>query len=294
LPLKDLFGIINVGSPPLKVATFNGGLFDPAKHPFLERYTVGDARLIEAIDKLARVGGQFVDYRDLAERHLGTIYEGLLEYHLEPIEGSGIRGQGSGSAAPDPRPLIPDPWSIDLFNDRGERHQTGSYYTPDFVVQYIVDQTLRPILDAAVAGKATDAEKIAAVLSVNCADPAMGSGHFPVAAMEYIARYLVDLGVTPDADAGGEADLAYWKRRVAQNCIYGVDLNPLAVDLAKLSLWLATAAKGKPLSFLDHHLRCGNALVGARVATLGIGGQGSGARSQRRKRPDPRSLTPDP
>src|SRR5439155_20442316 len=65
--LKDLFGIINAGSPPLKVATFNGGLFDPAKHPFLERYTVGDARLIEALDRLARVGGQFVDYRDLAD-----------------------------------------------------------------------------------------------------------------------------------------------------------------------------------------------------------------------------------
>lgn len=247
--LKDLFDIISIGSPPLKVATFNGGLFDPAKHPFLERYTVGDARLIEAIDKLARVSGQFVDYRDLAERHLGTIYEGLLEYHLQPIAAE-------------------NGYTVDLFNDRGERHRTGSYYTPDFVVQYIVDQTLRPVLDAAVAGKATDAEKIAAVLEVNCADPAMGSGHFPVAAMEYIARYLVDLGVTPDADAGSEADLAYWKRRVAQNCIYGVDLNPLAVDLAKLSLWLATAAKGKPLSFLDHHLRCGNALVGARIAEL--------------------------
>ncbi len=96
----------------------------------------------------------------------------------------------------------------------------------------------------------------------------MGSGHFPVAAMEYIARYLVELGVYPPAEAGDEADLAYWKRRVAQSCIYGVDLNPLAVDLAKLSLWLATAAKGRPLSFLDHHLRCGNALVGARASEL--------------------------
>ena len=264
--LKDLFGIINVGSPLLKVATFNGGLFDPAKHPFLERYTVGDARLIEALDKLARVGGHFVDYRDLAERHLGTIYEGLLEYHLQPI-------------APE------DGYTVDLFNDRGERHRTGSYYTPDFVVQYIVDQTLRPVLEEAVAGKRSDAEKIAAVLEVNCADPAMGSGHFPVAAMEYIARYLVDLGVTPDADAGGEADLAYWKRRVAQNCIYGVDLNPLAVDLAKLSLWLATAAKGKPLSFLDHHLRCGNALVGARVVELNAGSAPKKARPAKKNQP---------
>jgi hypothetical protein len=96
--LKDLFQIINAGSPPLQVATFNGGLFDPAKHPVLEQYTVGDARLLEAIDMLARVDGEFVDYRDLAERHLGTIYEGLLEYHLEAIPPHGI-------------------WSIDLFND---------------------------------------------------------------------------------------------------------------------------------------------------------------------------------
>src|SRR6266487_302731 len=250
--LKNLFEIINAGSPPLQVATFDGGLFDPDKHPFLEQYTVGDARLLDAIDKLTRVGGQFVDYRDLAERHLGTIYEGLLEYHLQPITPA-------------------EGWTIDLFNDRGERHRTGSYYTPDFVVQYIVAQTLGPVLDEAVAGQRTDTEKINAVLAVNCLDPAMGSGHFPVAAMEYIARYLVDLGVTPDVDAGGEADLAYWKRRVAQNCIYGVDLNPLAVDLAKLSLWLATVAKNRPLSFLDHHLRCGNALIGTRIADLQMG-----------------------
>src|SRR5262249_13483893 len=232
----------------------------------LEQHRVGDARLMEAIDKLARVGEEFIDYRDLAERHLGTIYEGLLEYHLQPD-------------ASEPG------FTIGLFNDRGERHRTGSYYTPDFVVQYIVEQTLRPVLDAAVAGKPSDADKINAVLSVNCLDPAMGSGHFPVAAMEYIARYLVDLDVAPDADAHGEADLAYWKRRVAQNCIYGVDLNPLAVDLAKLSLWLATAAKDKPLSFLDHHLRCGNALVGARVTDLNAGGALKKTRSSRKAQP---------
>lgn len=192
--LKDLFQIIDVGSPPLKVATSNGGLFDPDKYPFLERYTVGDARLLEAIDKLARVGEEFIDYCDLAERHLGTIYEGLLEYRLQP-----------DTSEPG--------FTIGLFNDRGERHRTGSYYTPDFVVQYIVEQTLRPVLNAAVASKPSDADKIEAVLSVNCLDPAMGSGHFPVAAMKYIARYLVDPGVTSNAEAQGEADLAYWKRR---------------------------------------------------------------------------------
>lgn len=92
--LRDLFGIINAGSPPLNVATFNGGLFEPEQYPFLERYTIGDAQLQLALDKLARVlnpqtgSKEFIDYRDLAERHLGTIYEGLLEYHLVALERS--------------------------------------------------------------------------------------------------------------------------------------------------------------------------------------------------------------
>jgi len=252
--LRDLFGIIDAGSPPLKVATFNGGLFDPARHPFLERHAVGDARLLEALDKLARVGGRFVDYRDLAERHLGTIYEGLLEFHPEPLA-PGDPEWGTG-------------WTMRLVTDKGERRASGSYYTPDWVVQYIVDQAVGPALRAAVVDQPTDEARIAAVLAVNVLDPAMGSGHFPVAATEYIARFLVDQGLLPPGGTGGEADLAYWKRRVAQNCIYGVDLNPLAVELAKLSLWLVTAAKDKPLSFLDHHLRAGNALVGAGLAEV--------------------------
>src|SRR5437667_4477625 len=102
----------------------------------------------------------------------------------------------------------------------------------------------------------------------------MRSGHFPVEATEYIARFLVENVEYPFTDTGGEADLAYWKRRVVQSCIYGVDLNPLAVDLAKLSLWLATVAKDRPLSFLDHHLRCGNSLIGTHLADLRLGTTG--------------------
>ncbi|MCK4451679.1 MAG: hypothetical protein KAX26_13925, partial [Anaerolineae bacterium] len=124
------------------------------------------------------------------------------------------------------------------------------------------------------------------ILDLNTLDPAMGSGHFLVEATNYLARRIVEAGVVTEALANGstepvlsgaegltgagdeESELSYWRRRVVERCIYGVDLNPLAVELAKLSLWLATVARGKPLSFLDHHLRCGNSLIGARVADL--------------------------
>ncbi|MGH2497191.1 MAG: Eco57I restriction-modification methylase domain-containing protein, partial [Ktedonobacteraceae bacterium] len=286
--LTYLFKIINLGSPPLTVTTFNGGLFDPGHHPFLEQYAVGDVCLCRAIDKLARVKNQFVDYRDLSERHLGTIYEGLLEYNtLFVAEEPMVERRSSSKIGPAldvPKKDIAGefaPGEVYLVNDRGERKLTGSYYTPDYIVKYMVDETVLPVLDAAIAHAQSDAQRIAAVLSINVLDPSMGSGHFPVEVTEYIARYLVGLGIQPEesaetararaTSATGETDLIYWKRRVAQQCIYGVDLNPLAVELAKLSLWLITAAKDRPLSFLDHHLRTGNALIGAWLEDVAAG-----------------------
>src|SRR5438876_8595770 len=116
--------------------------------------------------------------------------------------------------------------------------------------------------------------------STSLIDPSMGSGHFPVEVTEYIARYLVELGVQPEKTE--EADLTYWKRRVAQQCIYGVDLNPLAVELAKLSLWLITAAKDRPLNFLDHHLRIGNALIGSWLSEVAAGQHPGAKQAQKR------------
>ena len=299
---KELFGIIDKGSPPLRVATFNGGLFDPKRHAFLDTHAVGDAHLQRALDKLARVAGQFVDYRDLSVRHLGTIYEGLLEYHLEeeptpagptpaappikPSDDPSLLGKGeekedaaSGTPTPPTPPSLPGKgagglgsWTVALLNDKGERKASGSYYTPDYIVKYIVEQAVGPMLRQAVADQPDDAARVQAVLGVNVLDPSMGSGHFLVETTEFIARFLIDLALPVEQDAHGEPDLLYWKRRVAQSCVYGVDLNPLAVELAKLSLWLTTVAKDRPLSFLDHHLRAGNALVGARLADLQFGG----------------------
>jgi type I restriction-modification system DNA methylase subunit len=302
--LQELFKAINQGSPPLTVTTFDGGLFDPQRHPFLEQYVVGDLSLCRAIDKLARVQGQFVDYRDLAERHLGTIYEGLLEYTLHIAEEPMVELRTTSQIVPAEgvaEKLVArrfEPGEVYLVTDRGERKLTGSYYTPDYIVKYMVDEAVKPILDEACERAQSDEERIQAILSINVLDPSMGSGHFPVEVTEYIARYLVEKGLQPDeavetgkpaafGKAGEkkdekEADLTYWKRRVAQQCIYGVDLNPLAVELAKLSLWLITAAKDRPLSFLDHHLRAGNALVGSWLAEVAAGQHPRAAQEQKR------------
>ncbi|HLZ25401.1 MAG TPA: Eco57I restriction-modification methylase domain-containing protein [Ktedonobacterales bacterium] len=261
--LLDLFRLINEGEPQLGVSTFNGGLFEPDRHPFLTRYAVGDQHLRQAIDKLARVKERFIDYRDLAEQHLGTIYEGLLEYRLQPLE--------TPAAG----------WTVELVASNGERKASGSYYTPTFITRYMVEETVGPAVTTALDRSAADgpAAQVGAVLGLKVLDCSMGSGHFLVEATEYIARRFVEAGLLPlalwesaRATVAGStfSELEYWKRRVAQTCIYGVDINPLAVDLAKLSLWLSTAAAGRPLSFLDHHLRPGNSLVGARLSDLGL------------------------
>ncbi|MBV9691904.1 MAG: N-6 DNA methylase [Ktedonobacteraceae bacterium] len=266
---KYICDCINQGDPPLNISTFNGGLFDAQHYPFLEHYRVGDERLQQAIDLLARVDGQFIDYRDLSVRNLGTIYEGLLEYHLEKAEDS------------------EDGWTIDLRNDKGERKATGSYYTPDYIVKYIVEQTIGPLLQSAVEQTPDEKGKVDAVLATKVLDPAMGSGHFLVEATEYIARFLVELNIqTPSVLK--DADLAYWKRRVVQSCIYGVDVNPLAVELAKLSLWLSTVAKDRPLSFLDHHVRTGNALIGTRLADIATSPNGNGSSRKTKKAEAPK------
>ena len=145
--------------------------------------------------------------------------------------------------------------------DKGERKATGSYYTPDYIVRYIVENTLAPLCESKTVDE---------ILSLKILDPATGSGHFLVGVVDYLAEELI---THPDAPyitetTDAETELAYWRRRVVESCVYGVDLNPMAVELAKLSLWLHTVAKGEPLSFLDHHIRCGNSLIGAKIENL--------------------------
>lgn len=279
--LQNLWRFVDEGQDELDIPPYNGGLFDPEEHPFLEEYEVGDRHLAKAIDLLGRAEDprtgtrEFVDYRDLDVRHLGSIYEGLLEYKLscadKPLK---VDSSGEYVKAEEEEQAAVSAGEVYLITDKGERKASGSYYTPDYIVQYIVEHTVGPVLEELRAdhvdgdGELYDREQLVEkILDVNVLDPAMGSGHFLVAVTDYIGRFLVE--VSPEIDTSDEdTELAHWRRRVAQACIYGVDINPLAVELAKLSLWLRTVAKDKPLSFLDHHLRCGNSLVGARVDEL--------------------------
>jgi type I restriction-modification system DNA methylase subunit len=240
--LRGLFRMVDKGDSQLGVTEYNGGLFSADKHPYFTGRFVSDRLLAQALDLLYRVGGEFVDYRDLSIRHLGTIYERLLDYRLEETP------QGLG------------------LSPASGRHETGSYFTPEHIVDAIVERTLAPILDSrsrAVLEEGLQGEvALDKLLDIRVVDPAMGSGHFLVAAAEYIAQHIAS-----DPSFDGYLDFAEARRRVAERCLYGVDLNPMAVELAQLSLWLATVTKDEPLTFLGN-LRVGNSLVGVDVLDL--------------------------
>jgi Alw26I/Eco31I/Esp3I family type II restriction m6 adenine DNA methyltransferase len=314
--LHDLFQLIDGGDRSKGIPEYNGGLFEPQEHQFLEKQTIADAFLVRAIrhltwvtdKKLGRVVA--VDYNTLTERHLGSIYEGLLEFRprIAPYDLVIIKDKNSiryAHAKDYPgKDVKYHKGELYLANDRGERRASGSYYTPEYIVNYIVDNTLDPLAKQ-VAGKVKALkpeidEGIARLqemikdklglepvekydlaitkererllepyLSLKVLDPAMGSGHFLARATDFLAEAVAtDPSIELPKEITEETELTYYRRRVVENCIYGVDLNPLAVELAKLTLWLSTMAKTKPLSFLNHHLKVGNSLIGAKVADL--------------------------
>ncbi len=218
-----------------------GGLFASSATRELQDCALANARLYEAIFRLAWLRGPAglvrVNWRDMETEELGSVYESLLE--LSP------RVDGAAGFA--------------FVAVRGhERKTTASYYTPDSLVQALLDETLDPLLDATVAGKEGPAA-IQALLALRIIDPACGSGHFLLAAARRLATRLAQLA-SPGAPS--PADFRHWLREAARRCLFGVDRNPMAVELAKVALWIETVEPGKPLSFLDAHLRCGDSLLG--------------------------------
>ncbi len=373
--LQRLFAAVDKGDAALNMPVYNGGLFmtnpplpfienEPQEITvarFLKEHKIPDRYLALGLDRMARdvdekairvraAAGEvnkhshklvFIDYKSLGVRHLGSIYEGLLEFKLRiaPELMAVVKGKRTEEIIPlseaqqkTLRPLkdkqgherLYQQGSIYLENDRRERKATGSYYTPDYIVKYIVEQTVGPLLKEKLetltvvfreAQKELEVQRNLAnglhlknansehetykkfrvtineaFFDIKVLDPAMGSGHFLVEAVDYITDAMAkllnrfkwnpivhELAVTRQKieasmkqqgvsiDNSKLTDLNLLKRRVLKSCIYGVDLVPMAVELTKVSLWLDCFTLGAPLSFLDHHIKCGNSLIGADI-----------------------------
>ena len=282
--------------------------------------------MAKAIDLFSRSRDKaYIDYGSLEIRHLGSIYEGLLEYKLKIADQDLVLIKDKGkevfvslAEAESKKKSIREDEKIQageiyLVTDKGERKATGSYYTPGYIVNYIIENTLGPLVEEKRKKVSENIEEIKEkikwsrgtnrefhekeltkvegslideILSLKVLDPAMGSGHFLVEATDFLARELLrflsgeplenktkEIMVREPSESYGlkeseDEDIRWARREVVEKCIFGVDLNPMAVELAKLSLWLYTVAKNRPLNFLDHHLRCGNSLVGAKINDL--------------------------
>lgn len=349
--LDDLFRIISKGDSAYNVPVYNGGLFNTQKDDFLATHKISDRHLAEAIKLLtmddpeghAVEGAHFIDYSSLSVRELGDIYEGLLEFHVRVAKEDVVAVKEKDKVVWQEASKLKQvsttaerrgKGQVYIENTRRERKATGSYYTPHYIVEYIVEKSVGPILDAKFEqarqlfgdlDKARQAHKkqrsTAGIRAYNeeskrlekqiyellfdtkVLDPAMGSGHFLVHAVNYISgrveAFLVEFADNPiisgidelrnrivadvkrqgvRIDEGKLTEVNLIKRMVMKRCIYGVDMNPMAVELAKLSLWLDSFTLGAPLSFLDHHIKCGNSLIGA-MEISGIIAPGSEALS---------------
>ncbi len=287
--LEDLFRLIDEGEESLGIPPYNGGLFNREQHAFLTEQAVSNRYLAEVIYRISTTendDGRYVlaDYADLDTRHLGSVYEGLLEhqFRIAPEPYAAVAEDGGQVWKPATEVTVAeaveavDSGALYVVNDEGERKATGAYYTPDYVVTYIVEETVGPLVEDIKADLAEQGfesgthEYLGAfyrrVLELKVLDPAMGSGHFLTRATEYLAeQVMTEVRELEDATVFDEQKV---RRDVAKECIYGVDLNGMAVELAKLSMWLETLAADQPLAFLDHHLKAGNSLVGSDVTEV--------------------------
>ena len=300
--LLELFRLIDKGDASISLPPYNGGLFASTAAPLLENVRLSDAVIADIIHDLSHAESdgehRFVNYRDMSVQQLGSLYERLLE--REPVRAA------DGSVSVRPNPYV--------------RKDSGSFYTPQELVDLIVEQTLKPLTEKCLQAFEKRAEALkkdrrskadchaelvkldpaVAVLNLKVLDPAMGSGHFLVTAIDFLSDYISELieyvPVVPEwlngeyesplveridairTDILNQADESGWvvdeaqftdqaiiRRMVLKRCIYGVDKNPLTVELAKVSLWLHSFTVGAPLSFLDHHLRCGDSLLGLQI-----------------------------
>jgi hypothetical protein len=237
----------DAGCPELALSPLGGFLWSDRATPRLDASTISNHHFLGAIRALTVTdegkGLRLVDYANLGSEELGSIYESLLELHAE---------------------LVNDDFRLTSAPGH-ERRATGSYYTPTSLIVELLDSALDPMLEEA----SLTPEPERSILDLKVCDPAVGSGHFLVAAGHRIARRLAAVR-TGDEEPSPEATRAAL-RDVVSHCLYGIDVNPMAVELCKVSLWLEAVDPGKPLSFLDHHIVCGNSLLGTTPRLLADG-----------------------
>jgi hypothetical protein len=244
------------------MASHQGALFDPNRFAFLEGFdsksavpvgdaesraaaqvpTIDDESIYQVLHALIYLGGERLSYKSLQVEQIGSVYEALMGYRTVRQDGRLV--------------LVPGK----------ERERTSSHYTPQALSRPLVSRALEPLLCAFAAKSKDGFVSSEQILSLSVCDPAMGSGAFLVEATRILAEQLLAawqreghplLKAVEKGDALQEA-----QRLIVERCIYGVDKNPFAVELAKISLWLLTMQRGRPFSFVDHNLRCGDSLVG--------------------------------
>lgn len=251
--IRIVFRGLAQGEPRLALPAL-GGLFAPAQCPDLDAASLDNAHLLAALQHLRwakPAGAQSlvpVDYRNMGPEELGSVYESLLELVPAidlPARTFGFVGRTEeGSTAGNARKL------------------TGSYYTPDSLVQELIRSALDPVIEQRLS--ANPANPTEALLAIRVIDPACGSGHFLLAAARRLAEKLAQLRSLEGGQEGAiqPQDYRHALREVVTRCIFGVDRNPMAIELARMALWLEGYEEGRPLGFLDHHLQVGDALLG--------------------------------
>ena len=312
--LKGLINAVNDGDPEYGIMGYNGGLFDDEEERFLGQHQLRNDFMCRALYLLAFVEPYnneqdeeyAIPYEDLEVRHLGELYENILEYTVLLADADRIRRRTkkgvemllASQTTKNPGDTLIKKGDVYFGESALERKQTGSYYTPESLVRFLNEKNIiQPLsqnfeqdyrkrfdelLEQARKGHDFGTRRGAAqsasalverfveevVLNFKVCDPAMGSGHFLVDAANQMAGLVVALLEEVPHVEGMRVSATSrpndWRRRITRHCIYGVDLNPLAVNLSKLSLWLNCFAIEHRLTFLDHHVRCGNSLIGIR------------------------------
>jgi hypothetical protein len=304
LDLMQVWNAIDSGNKTWDVPAYNGGLFgaDPELHPegaLIEQLGLHDRVLGPVLQHLLidatedGVRGP-VDFRSLSVREFGTIYEGLLESSLSvATQNLTVDSKGAWVFAEKNDQIFVRTGDVYFHSASGERKATGSYFTPSFAVDHLIDRSLDPALDAHLErikrhlNAGNEAAAARDFFDFRVVDLAMGSGHFLVAAVDRIEAKMrtflaeketqvsginaelirlalaAKLALGKDEAAIGEIEpSALLRRQIARRCIYGLDINPLAVELSRLALWIHTFVPGLPMSSLDHGLVCANSLTG--------------------------------